>query len=261
LLAVKRWLKKWNRQLVWKRMASTLIGSVFIVSGLLEIIIPLIIGFYLTRRFGTSWKTWFVGALMFIVSLIRIPLNTYVSQLVLGTAITPLTYSLLVLIPSLTAGIFEEAARYVGFRYLIKDDTYEKGLMYGAGHGGIESILLVGVSVLSVGVILFTSPEVLPPGQLEAILATPAYLPLVGLYERIMTMIIHIGLSIMVLESVRRKGIKYFLAAIGTHTLLNYMAVSVAGYGVVISELLITVFAVGVGYWAYNRLRDEGIIG
>jgi len=242
-------------------MASTLIGSVFIVSGLLEIIIPLIIGFYLTRRFGTSWKTWFVGALMFIVSLIRIPLNTFASQLVLSTAITPLTYSRLVLIPSLTTGIFEETARYVGFRYLIKDDTYEKGLMYGSGHGGIESILLVGVNVLSLGVILFTSPDVLPPAQLESILATPAYLPLVGLYERIMTMIIHIGLSIMVLESVRRKEIKYLLAAIGTHALLNYMAVSTAGYGVIIPELLITVFAGGVGYWAYKKLRDEGIIG
>lgn len=261
MLAVKRWLKKRDRQLVWKRMASTLIGSVFIVSGLLEIIIPLIIGFYLKRRLGTSWKTWFVGALMFIVSLIRIPLNTYASQLVLSSPDSPMTFSLLVLIPSLTAGIFEETARYVGFRYLIKDDTYEKGLMYGAGHGGIESILLVGVSVLSVGVILFTNPEVLPPGQLDAVLATPAYLPLVGLYERIMTMIIHIGLSIMVLESVRRKEIKYLLAAIGTHALMNYMAVSVASYGVIISELLITGFAVGVGYWAYNRLRDKGIIG
>ena len=172
-----------------------------------------------------------------------------------------MSYSLLVLIPSLTAGIFEETARYVGFRYLIKDDTYEKGLMYGAGHGGIESILIVGVSVLSVGVILFTSLEILPPGQLEAILATPAYLPLVGLYERIMTMIIHIGLSIMVLESVRRKDAKYLVAAIGIHALLNYMAVSVAKFGVVNSELLITGFAVGIGYWAYNRLRDEGIIG
>jgi len=242
-------------------MASTLIGSVFIVSGLLEIIIPLIIGFYLTRRLGTSWKTWFVGALMFIVSLIRIPLNTFVSQLVLSSPNSPITFSLLVLIPSLTAGLFEETARYVGFRYLIKDDTYEKGLMYGAGHGGIESILIVGVSVLSVGVILFTSPEVLPPGQLEAILATPAYLPLVGLYERLMVMIIQIGLSIMVLESVRRKDARHLLAAIGIHALLNFMSISVAGFGVIISELLITGFAVGVGYWAYNRLRDEGLLG
>ena len=111
-------------------MLSTTLGTVFVVSGLLEIGIPLALGFYVTRRFGTNWKTWFVGALMFIVSLIRVPLNTYASQLVLSIPIGPLTYSLLIIIPSLTAGIFEEAARYVGFRYLIKDDSYEKGLTY-----------------------------------------------------------------------------------------------------------------------------------
>ncbi len=144
-------------------MVSTSLGTVFVFSGLLEIIIPLALGFYVTRRFNTRWKTWFVGALMFIVSMIRVLLNTYTSQLVLTVPISPLTYSLLIIIPSLTAGIFEETARYVGFKYLIKDYSYEKGLTYGAGHGGIESILLVGVNVLSVGVVLLMSPEVLPP--------------------------------------------------------------------------------------------------
>jgi uncharacterized membrane protein YhfC len=113
-------------------MVSTSLGTVFVFSGLLEIIIPLALGFYVTRRFGTRWKTWFVGALMFIVSMIRVLLNTYTSQLVLTVPISPLTYSLLIIIPSLTAGIFEETARYVGFKYLIKDYSYEKGLTYGA---------------------------------------------------------------------------------------------------------------------------------
>ena len=142
---------------------STALGSVFIVSGLLEIFIPIAVGFYIIRRFGTSWRNWFSGALMFIVSLVRLPLNLYATQLILDGTHTPLTPSLIVLVPSLTAGIFEEAARYIGFKLLIKDDTYEKGLTYGAGHGGIESIMLVGLSVLSVGVILLTNPEMLPP--------------------------------------------------------------------------------------------------
>jgi uncharacterized membrane protein YhfC len=242
-------------------MVSTSLGTVFVFSGLLEIIIPLALGFYVTRRFGTRWKTWFVGALMFIVSMIRVLLNTYTSQLVLTVPISPLTYSLLIIIPSLTAGIFEETARYVGFKYLIKDHSYEKGLTYGAGHGGIESILLVGVNVLSIGVVLLMSPEVLPPTQLDALLVTPVYLPLVGLYERIMVMIAQIGFSIMVLESIRKKDVKYLVVVIGLHALLNYLAVSIVGYGVLYSELLITGFALGLGYWTYNRLRNEEIIG
>ena len=50
-------------------MSSTTLGIVFTVSGLLEIIIPLALGFYVTTRFGISWRTWFIGGLMFIVSL------------------------------------------------------------------------------------------------------------------------------------------------------------------------------------------------
>ena len=242
-------------------MSSTTLGAVFIASGLLEIGIPLGLGFYVTRRFGTSWKTWFVGALMFIVSLIRVPLNIYASQLVLSGPVSPLTYSLLIIIPSLTAGVFEEVARFVGFKFLIKDNSYKKGLTYGAGHGGIESILLVGLNVFSVGVVLLTNPEVLPPVQLEALLTTPAFLPLVGVYERIMAMTAQIGFSVMVLESVRRNDVKYLAAAIGLHALLDFLVVSVVSYSILASELLITGFALGLGYWAYNRLNDEGIIG
>lgn len=237
----------------------TALGSAFIVSGLLEILIPVAVGFYVIRKFGTSWRNWFSGALMFLVSLIRIPLNAYAAQLLLAGAFTPLTSSLMVLVPSLTAGIFEEAARYLGFKLLIKDDTYGKGLMYGAGHGGIESMVLVGLSVLSVGVVLMTNPEALPPEQLLQILATPVYLPLVGVYERIMAMIVQIGLSIVVLESIRRSDKRYLFAAVGIHALLNFLAVSAVGTGVIVSEMTVTGFAIGLGYWTYNTLKDDSI--
>jgi uncharacterized membrane protein YhfC len=172
-----------------------------------------------------------------------------------------MTYILLIAIPSLTAGIFEETARYLGLRYLIKDDSFEKGLTYGAGHGGIESILLVGLNVLSVGVTLLRSPEALPQAQLDSLLAAPFYLPLVGVYERIMAMGVQIGFSIMVLVSIRRKDVKYLLTAIGLHVLMDFLAVYVVGYSILYSELLITGFAVGLGYWAIKVLRDEGIKG
>ena len=243
-----------------KEMTSSTIGAVFVVSGLLEIIIPLALGFYITSRFGTSWRTWLVGGTMFIVSLIRVPLNSYLLQLVLSAPTSPLIYSLFVIIPSITAGIFEEVARFVGLRFLIKDESYEKGLAYGAGHGGIESILVVGLNVLSVGVILLTNPEALPPLQLNAIIATPAYLPLVGIYERIMAIIIQISFSIMVLQSIRRKNFNYLIIAIGIHAILDYLAVSLLNYGILYSEVMITGFALGLGFWSYNRLKEEEII-
>lgn len=239
---------------------SATLGASFIVSGLMEIIIPLGIGFYITRKFGTSWKNWFIGALMFLLSLVRLPLNTYVNQVLMAAPVTAMMIILATLVPSLTAGIFEEVARYVGLKYIIKDETYEKGLTYGAGHGGIESIFLVGLSVLSVGVVLLTSPEVLPPDQLDMILATPVFMPLVGVYERVMAMIAQMGFSILVLESLRKKDLKFLLAAIGLHSSLNFLAVSVVGKGVFYSEIIVTGFALGLGYWAFNKLSDEGVI-
>lgn len=242
-----------------ERYMLTALGSAFIVSGLLEIFIPVAVGFYVIRRFDTSWRNWFSGALMFLVSLIRIPLNGYITQLILAGTLTSFTYSLLVLAPSLTAGIFEETARYIGFKLLIKDTAYERGLMYGAGHGGIESMLLVGLNVLSVGVVLMTNPQALPPEQLLQVIATPVYLPFVGVYERIMAMIVQIGLSIMVLESIRRSDKRYLLAAVGIHTLLNFLAVSAVGTGVIVSEMTVTAFAIGLGYWTYRRFKGVGI--
>jgi uncharacterized membrane protein YhfC len=234
---------------------SFALGSVFIISGLLEVFVPIAVGFYIINRFNTSWKNWFSGALMFILSLIRIPLNLYMNQFIIELFI-PLASILFVLVPSLTAGIFEEVARYIGYKMLMKDNTYEAGLIYGAGHGGIESIVLVGLSVLSTGVILLTNPNSLPSGQLASIIATPVYLPFVGVYERIMTIIIHISLSIVVLESIRKSNIKYLIAAIGLHALLNYLAVSVSSFSIIYSEIIVTVFAIGLGYWTYNKLKD-----
>lgn len=198
---------------------------------------------------------------MFILSLIRVPLNGYANQLILTSPITQMTYILVALVPSLTAGLFEEIARYIGFKFLIKDDSYESGLTYGAGHGGVESIILVGLGVFSIGVVLLTNPMALPVEQLALIQATPVYMPLVGLYERLMAMIVQIGLSIMVLESVRRNDLRYLLAAIGVHAFADFLLVSVAMTSILYSEILVTVFALGLGYWAYNRVRDEGVIG
>ena len=242
-------------------MVSSVLGVVFIVSGLLEIVIPLILGLYLTRRLGTSWKTWLVGAIMLIVSLVRLPLNLFLSQLVLNVSVGSLSYILMILIPSLTAGIFEESVRYVGFKYIIKDNTYENGLTYGAGHGGIESILLVGLNVLSVGFFILTNPNILSPFLIDALLVTPEYLPLIGVYERIMAMIAQIGFSVIVMESIRKDDVRYVVAAIGLQAVFDYLAVPLVNYSILASEILVTGFALGLGYWTYKRVRAEGVLG
>ena len=105
-----------------------MIAISYLIAGTIEIALPLALGYILIKRLNTSWKPWLIGALMFLVSLIRFPLNNYLTQLVISGEITNISYWLIYLIPSITSGLFEETTRYLGIRYLIKNDSYRNWL-------------------------------------------------------------------------------------------------------------------------------------
>jgi len=235
-------------------------GIVYLVSGALEILAPLGLGYAMRRRLGVSWRWFYVGGVMFLASLIRFPLNRYVSSVVLtqGYGYT-LTTFILAAFPSLTAGVFEEGARYIAYRYVIDEHSLKNGLMYGAGHGGIESIFIVGVNVLTLGVLLLVNPLMIPRQLLESITLSPVYLPLVGLYERLGAMTVQIGLSVMVLEYFRKRDVRYLVGAVALHFLVDFVALATVRYGWVYSELAITVVALAMGYWVIKKAGDEGL--
>ncbi len=236
----------------------------FIFSGTMEILVPIILGLYISRRFGGSWKVFLIGCAMFAVSMIRIPLNTYGSNFIAQNFLGPNLMILLIAFPSLTAGLFEEAVRFAAFKLWIKDHRFEEGLMYGAGHGGFESMALVGLSVLSTGIIASFFPETLPPGQLELLSVLPAYLPLVGLYERLMAITIQIGLSIVILQTFIQKTYMYLLAAILLHFAINFLSIYALQYGIVWAELTTTIFALLLATYIWRmvqRTRDESKSG
>lgn len=226
----------------------------FIVAGVLEIAVPLILGLMLRRRLGVSWRTYTVGCVMFSLSLVRIPLNHVVSQ-ALERAVSgvPLWF-LLLAFPSFTAGLFEESARFVAFRLLIKERSWEDGVMYGAGHGGFESMLLAGVAVLGTAIVIAFFPSTMPPEQLQAIAALPAYLPLVGLYERLVAITIQIGLSVLVLQCFIHMRLIYLGIAIALHFMINFLALATAPFGIMWSELVATAFAAAL-YLYIRRTR------
>jgi uncharacterized membrane protein YhfC len=235
-------------------------GAFYVLSGALEILIPVGLGFMMKRRLGVSWRWFFVGAALFLVSLIRFPLNQYVSSAVLTQGYgNTLTMLILAAFPSLTAGVFEEGARYIAYRYVIEDHSLGNGLMYGAGHGGIESIYIVGINVLTLGVMLLVNPSSIPQQILGSMLSSPAYFPLVGLYERIGSMTLQIGLSVMVLECFRRKDVRYIAGAVALHFLVDFVTLITLRHGLVYPELVITAVALGMGYWVMRKVRDEGL--
>ncbi len=228
-----------------------------IVSGILEIIIPIAVGVYIARRLGGRYTVFLIGGVLFLVSLIRLPLNVYVSQWV-GINFTGQAAILLALaFPSLTAGVFEEGFRYLGLRYAVKDRGIEAGVMYGAGHGGFESIFLVGGSVLSTAIVIWLNPGIIPASQLAALEATPVWLPLVGVYERIIAISFHIGMGVLLLRAITQGRPVYIGAAVATHFLFNFVTLYATLYGVFASEAVATVFGAGALYYAYTEVRKE----
>ncbi len=204
------------------------------LTALISIGFPIVMIIYFKRNYNASLLYLVVGALVFTIFqlLIRIPLLNW-----LGGQFWFYTYivqneKLYIVILALTAGIFEEIGRYVAFKFLLVDKReWENGVIFGIGHGGVESIILVGVNYLAFILIslhlnfgLFENIVGLLPNidtVTPLLQETAPTLYLLAGMERLFTIIIHIGLSLLVLGSVRVGKVTGLIVAIGLHTLLN----------------------------------------
>jgi uncharacterized membrane protein YhfC len=103
---------------------------------------------------------------------------------------------------SLAAGIFEETGRYLAFRFPLRKKTDRKeSVMYGIGHGGLEAILLSGVSLCMLLWMILHPAKADYQGTLQSVAATPAVNYLAGGIERITAIALHIALSVLVFHS------------------------------------------------------------
>ncbi len=156
----------------------------------------------------------------------------------------------------LSAAIFEEGGRYLAFRFWAKDARrWGQGLMMGAGHGGIEAMLLGLVGLINVGVLFGISKGAfislipieqmaLVEQQIEAMFGLPWSMTLLGAVERVFAISFHLSASLMVMQAVGRGKIKWLLAAVGWHTLLNGVAVFTAvSYTPLIAEAALGIIA------------------
>jgi len=211
-----------------------------IVSLLLIVFFPLGLAIYFYKRKKISIKAIVIGILTFFISqiVLRLPALTLLSKTSWYSNMAESHFILLSLILAITAGIFEELGRYIGFRFLLKNKLeWKNGVAAGIGHGGIEALLIVGVSYLSnliyslminSGVFATTLALKLPATTVkiieETLINTPSHIFLLGGLERILTMNIHIAYSIVVLYGVMSKQFRYIIYAILMHGLLDIPA-------------------------------------
>ncbi|MDD1715492.1 MAG: YhfC family intramembrane metalloprotease [Methanolinea sp.] len=263
---------------------NSLVVLTFFLAGAAEIAIPLLLGYFIVRKFGLNWKIFVYGALFFILSqLIHIPLlyvlqPPYAEWVVSILPNPALALIAIALFLGLFAGVLEEGIRYLVFSRFFRREhiplSRENGLLFGAGWGGIECIFVAFLVLAGmVGYITVTS-GMLDPALLNATLTDPnaaaslaelvALTPLdilPGLLERMMTIILHIMWTLLVLLAVLKDRMAYLFAAIAYHGVVDVASVYLAGtFGIWPTEAAIVLFAAlgaGILWWIWNGLGER----
>lgn len=251
--------------------AATIIACVMTL--LISLVLPAaaLVVFAARNRKQGIVSAWFLGAAGFFVTqiLIRLPVllvlqsqNWFVrfSQEHLFAYAFGLAF---------TAGLFELAGRFGVAKLMEKKLTWNRALAAGLGHGGIEAMVLIGMTYISNLVLIVmintgafetlltqTAASGMDVSALELIreqlLNTAPALFLLGGFERILAMTCHTAMSVLVCWGVRSKKLRpCLLACLGIHTFIDLTAgislvlPQITAY-IVIYSILIAVAAVSL---------------
>lgn len=249
-----------------------------VVATVFVIACPFILGAIAHKKLAVGWKYFWFGALVFLVFqlLTRLPLATVLQKTVLASLLrtsTAFTWTWLVVL-AVTAGLFEEVGRYVGYRLFMgrEPKTWPKAVMFGLGQEGLESIVLVGgqivLTLLSIAILSVININSLQAAQRQeaiqqvaAINALPVWLPLQAIWGRLWSFPLQVALSVMVLQVFRRYQMRWLFLAILFHAQVDFLTLAFPqAFGEnTTSELLVNgmlcVFGL-LSLWIIWRLRE-----
>lgn len=203
--------------------------------------IALLIFYALRHKKQGIWSAWAFGALGFFIPqvIIRLPILSILGLFPQFTTFATENYLIYILILALTAALFELAGRYIVAKLMSKNLTLHRSIAVGLGHGGIEAIVLVGLTyvnniiysiLINTGIwdsiidSIAMTGNIAPYIQISnSLIGTPAYLYLLAGYERILTIICHLAMSLIVCYFVvKKQDIKGLLICLCLHTLLDF---------------------------------------
>jgi uncharacterized membrane protein YhfC len=257
-----------------------LLSITHFLNGILMIAIPISLGIYLTSKFRLGWKIWLVGGAAFVVSqLFHLPFNLTLLNPILANIQQALPGARGAMVVAgllgLSAGMFETTARYAMYRWWLKDArSWRKGILAGAGHGGVEAIILGSLVLLAfinmmayrqvdLGSLDLTTSQVEQlQQQTQVYWSLTWYDSMLGVMERIFTIPFHIAASLIVLQVFTRKPgkqqIGWLFLAVFLHASMDASAVFIAGkYGVYTAETVLGVLAL-IAVLIIFALRQPG---
>ncbi len=254
------------------------------VTVALMIAIP--VAFFLYWRVKHRERTkisWLIaGAVGFMVSARMLELGVHyfcimadnpVSRFINGNTVAFVLYGITM------AGVFEECGRHIVLKYVMKKRrTRENAVLYGIGHGGIEilAVLLPSMVLYLVIAILFTQGSVeealkqlkiteetaaaaLPSVQAAAAFDFAAMA--MNVVERLLAMLVHIGLTLIVFYGVVNAKKAFLPLAILLHMLVDtfpalYQRGAVPLWAVEAWAALWTAVIVFIAVRLYRRAED-----
>lgn len=246
--------------------------AVMALCAVFGIVAPILLAWWVVKKYNVSIKTILVGAGVFVV--FALILETIMHQIVLkgphgATIMGNIWYY--ALYGGLAAGIFEETGRFLAMKWLLKKEpgTALTAVGYGVGHGGIEMILIYGITMISnvalAGLInsgqadtLLASAPTSAVAQMQAqfqqLQDMSAWSYLTGIWERVSAIILQLSLSVLVWAAVRKGGkfLWLFPAAIFIHFLVDAGAVVLSkSTTMVITEVILFAEALAVAAMAW----------
>lgn len=253
--------------------AASLIGMVF--SLILSIGLPIVLLIFVKIKLKANLTSFIIGCATFIV--FALVLEPILHSVVLNTTGTLLTDNLILygLYGGLAAALFEETGRLIAMKFFMKESlSRQNSLMYGIGHGGIEAILLVGMTYFSnLMTALMINSGALKASmelvdtelqqttfeQIKVLWELPSWQFYMAGVERLAALVLQISLSVLVYKAVSAKNRTYWFIAFGIHFAVDFLTVIITGLGapVWIVEVLLLIAVAFVARYAYNLYKKE----
>lgn len=184
-------------------MVSTLSLLAICITLFLSLILPVIVLLVLMKGRKGTFGVWVAGALGFVVPqlVIRIPILQAISTQTAFQKWTQESPYLYAFALAMTAGLFETTGRLLVLNFdLPKKLSYMTGLTAGAGHGGIEAIMIVGMTYINnlvislminsgrLATLIPGNPELAESIRKSLVGTTPDLFLMAG-FERVFTMV------------------------------------------------------------------------
>ena len=236
---------------------------------------------YAKKKLKTGLKPFFVGCAVFV--LFALILESIMHNIVLNATPAGETIKnniwLYALYGGLAAGIFEETGRFLAFKTVMKKSADRRdSVAYGMGHGGVEALLVLGISFIGsivISVMINSGmSEMLYQGvtdqaaiesidaQIKSLTGTAPIMYLASIIERVIAISHHIAASVLVYAAAKRGKAWLYPAAILIHAVCDGAAVVIAstGINIFIIEGILAVMSAAVVLFAvkvYKGMKEE----